>query len=75
MVLIGLPNHQNYPNGVFVAGPTTSCFSPQGDALALMTGSGLLANSNTGYIFRFDAQSLGAPIRYTVKVLSGQPTR
>jgi hypothetical protein len=71
-VLVGLPNQR-----AFVLGTQglTTCFSAAGDYLVLLTASDLARNANTGYQFIIARQTTTAPMGYTVRVLSGIPSR
>jgi hypothetical protein len=71
-VLVGLPNAQ--ASLVGNQGRTT-CFSAAGDYLVLLTAGDLARNANTGYQFIIARQTATAPMGYTVRVLSGIPSR
>jgi hypothetical protein len=76
-VLVGMPNGRPYPYGAFLQGSQgmTTCFSSGGDYLLLLTAVDLPSQRNTGYQMLWVRQSAFAPISYTVKILSGFPSR
>jgi hypothetical protein len=76
LVLIGVPNHQSFPNGNGVFGSLqTTCFSSQGDAMVLLPSGDLQPGKTTGAQLLFFTQSLLGRIQYSTKVLSGQPVK
>jgi YVTN family beta-propeller protein len=76
LVLIGEPTHYGYPNdsGLMGSQLITTCFSSQGDYLLPFSGD-LQPGQAAGLPLVFFTQSFTAWIRYTTKVLSGQPSR
>ncbi len=76
LVLIGLPTNYGFPNDSGLFGPQliTTCFSSQGDYLLPLSGD-LLPGQRVGLPLVFFTQSLSGWIRYSTKVLSGQPSR
>ncbi len=84
IVLVGEPTNNGYPNDSFLfgGGSTTKCFSPTGDYILLPSPQGVGSIATTmppGQTATaplvWSRQSLLAPIRYSVKVLSGTPTK
>jgi len=75
LVLVGMPNHEPYPNGNGLVGSQllTTCFSKQGDYL-LPVAETMQRNQIVELPLLFFTQSLGGSLRYTTKVLSGTPT-
>jgi hypothetical protein len=75
LVLVGMPNHEPYPNGNGLLGSQllTTCFSPQGDYL-LPVSESMERNQIVELPLVFFTQSPFGSLRYTTKVLSGTPT-
>ena len=75
VVTIGEPTHFGFPNDSLLigGGPTTSCFSPLGDYLLLVSGD-LQPGQIVSIPLVWATQSFTASIRYSTKVLSGIPS-
>jgi hypothetical protein len=73
LVLIGLVHNLPYPNGVFVNGPLTHCFSSQGDVWEIVWPGDLPPGQTQGTTVGIFTQSPAGNIQYQWKVLSGIP--
>ncbi|MFN0172995.1 MAG: kelch repeat-containing protein [Bryobacteraceae bacterium] len=78
IALIGLPTHYGFPNDSGLVGNQriTTCFSPLGDYLLLVSGADMApGRTRVGIPLVFFTQGLGGFIQYSTKVLSGTPTQ
>lgn len=76
LVLIGEPTTNGFPYDSFLNGNQlrTGCFRSQGDYLLPVTFGDLKPGQTVGYPMLWFKQTYGS-IRYSTKVLSGQPSR
>jgi hypothetical protein len=76
LVLLGLPNWQNFPygNGLLGSQELTTCFSSHGDYLIPVAGR-MQAGQRVDIPLLFFTQSLGGNPNFSPKVLEGMPSK